>query len=504
MSIKNIEALILNKLTTEMMDVARELQYEQMINRITFDVRRLNKDIATIFKVDSSTMDNAAEVRRYKEQINKINKEVFSDTNIEAVLKQKGYQIAPSISAAIAAVDRQGDRSVISDYAVVENTNSTVKVAFIYSYKVRKRTTNTLNKAKNAGDNVLTALKTEAFNQLRSYFEKQKRAVPSSAKEGELFKLHGIIKEGARTTVALVNVLETLFSQKENKKYLQNNKFAEVVDKFTEAVTTRFGVNRERIETLGEFLDHFIIEIELGIRSDNSTVARGKAGYKAGVARITQADKGKIDKAIQRIANSLHKELGKGYKGSKPPPEVLKGKGTKVIVDGVLDRPRDAKGRFVKVTKAKINEKDRKYKEKGKGQKTLLKGSSKTTTSRSRGSKLKTTPRSGRPKTQESAIKLRALLDRLLPKVVASKMIEPRLVYRTGRFAQSVRTENVVIGPRGGIHIDYTYMKYPYQTFEPGFAQGSKYRDPRSIIKESIREIAVTLVGEKFMTIRRV
>jgi hypothetical protein len=92
----------------------------------------------------------------------------------------------------------------------------------------------------------------------------------------------------------------------------------------------------------------------------------------------------------------------------------------------------------------------------------------------------------------------------MLPQVVASKMVEPRLVYRTGRFAQSVRTENVVIGPRGGIHIDYTYMKYPYQTFEPGFAQGSKYRDPRSIIKESIRDIAITLVGEKFMTIRRV
>ena len=47
-------------------------------------------------------------------------------------------------------------------------------------------------------------------------------------------------------------------------------------------------------------------------------------------------------------------------------------------------------------------------------------------------------------------------------------------------------------------------MKFPYQTFEPGFAQGSTYRDPRKIIGESIREIAQGIVGNKFLTVRRV
>ena len=49
-------------------------------------------------------------------------------------------------------------------------------------------------------------------------------------------------------------------------------------------------------------------------------------------------------------------------------------------------------------------------------------------------------------------------------------MTAPALVYRTGRFAKSAEVTDVTVGPRGGTVIDYTYMKDPYQTFEPGFA----------------------------------
>lgn len=48
------------------------------------------------------------------------------------------------------------------------------------------------------------------------------------------------------------------------------------------------------------------------------------------------------------------------------------------------------------------------------------------------------------------------------------------------------------------MQIDYTYMKYPYQTFEPGFAQGSTFRDPRLLIGQSIRELATQIMNEKF------
>ena len=91
----------------------------------------------------------------------------------------------------------------------------------------------------------------------------------------------------------------------------------------------------------------------------------------------------------------------------------------------------------------------------------------------------------------------------MLPQMVASKMTSPALQFRTGRFANSARVENVNIGPRGGTHIDYTYMRNPYETFEPGNKQGSTQRDPRKIIGASIRELAMGILGRQPTTIRR-
>ena len=99
---------------------------------------------------------------------------------------------------------------------------------------------------------------------------------------------------------------------------------------------------------------------------------------------------------------------------------------------------------------------------------------------------------------------LEALLEKALPKVVASKMTAPALVYRTGRFAESAEVRNVTMGPRGATVAEYTYQKNPYQTFEPGFEQGSTYRDPRKIIGQSIRQIAQGIMKDKFIRTRRV
>ena len=79
----------------------------------------------------------------------------------------------------------------------------------------------------------------------------------------------------------------------------------------------------------------------------------------------------------------------------------------------------------------------------------------------------------------------------------------PTLQYRTGRFANSARVEKVTVGPRGGIGIDYTYMRNPYETFEPGNKQGSTYRDPKRLIGQSIREIATGILGRAPHSIRR-
>jgi len=68
---------------------------------------------------------------------------------------------------------------------------------------------------------------------------------------------------------------------------------------------------------------------------------------------------------------------------------------------------------------------------------------------------------------------------------------------RTGRFAESVTITNVTQSRQGTLTAFYDYMKYPYQTFERGFKQGSTRRDPRLLISRSIRDIATGLVSRK-------
>lgn len=69
------------------------------------------------------------------------------------------------------------------------------------------------------------------------------------------------------------------------------------------------------------------------------------------------------------------------------------------------------------------------------------------------------------------------------------------LNYRTGRFANSVKLLKLDVSRPDAISVMYTYMKYPYQTFEPGFKQGAPAsRDPRALIQKSIRQI----INEKF------
>ena len=108
-------------------------------------------------------------------------------------------------------------------------------------------------------------------------------------------------------------------------------------------------------------------------------------------------------------------------------------------------------------------------------------------------------------KTAQSPLHLQAMLEAQLPAEVTSRMGQGgALVYRTGRFANSVEPTQVMVGPRGGVQVDYTYMKMPYQTFEPGYKQGSTQRDPRKIIGESVRAIAQSIIGDKFLKVRRV
>ena len=103
-------------------------------------------------------------------------------------------------------------------------------------------------------------------------------------------------------------------------------------------------------------------------------------------------------------------------------------------------------------------------------------------------------------------IALKELINQQLPSRILPKMQAPALVNRTGRFRHSAEVTNVMIGPRGGTQIDYTYQRNPYEVFEPGSGSplANQYRDPRRIIGGTIREIAQQIMSKKFITVRRV
>jgi len=96
---------------------------------------------------------------------------------------------------------------------------------------------------------------------------------------------------------------------------------------------------------------------------------------------------------------------------------------------------------------------------------------------------------------------LLGILNKRLPEVVAKNMEPPRLEYRTGRFASSVKATDIITTRKGFPSIGYTYDSR-YQTFEPGYRQGSTERDPRKLIDTSIREIAAEFALGRFYTRR--
>ena len=99
-------------------------------------------------------------------------------------------------------------------------------------------------------------------------------------------------------------------------------------------------------------------------------------------------------------------------------------------------------------------------------------------------------------------LQMLVMINAQLPKQVEKNMQDPALKYQTGRFARSVQATEVTKTPKGFPSIGYTYQKSPYQTFEPGYKQGSVERDPRRLIDKSIRELATQFALGRLYTRR--
>jgi hypothetical protein len=105
-------------------------------------------------------------------------------------------------------------------------------------------------------------------------------------------------------------------------------------------------------------------------------------------------------------------------------------------------------------------------------------------------------------KAQPNLINIVNMINMKLAETIRENMGSPRLNYRTGRFAKSAVVLPASREVGGLLRLPYTYMKYPYQTFEVGYARGSLARDPRKVISESIKELATRLVLTKMRVIR--
>ena len=101
-----------------------------------------------------------------------------------------------------------------------------------------------------------------------------------------------------------------------------------------------------------------------------------------------------------------------------------------------------------------------------------------------------------------SIVHLIGLFNQEINKTVAKNMGNPRLNYRTGRFADSVKVTDITKTAQGFPSIGYTYQRDPYETFETGNRLGSTDRDPRRLIDMSIREIAIKMNIGRFYTRR--
>ena len=103
-------------------------------------------------------------------------------------------------------------------------------------------------------------------------------------------------------------------------------------------------------------------------------------------------------------------------------------------------------------------------------------------------------------------VSLQLLINTHLQDVISANMgsgtAKNILNYQTGRFAASARVERMSQSREGMITAFYSYMKNPYQTFEPGFRQGSpKTRDPKLLIAGSIRDIAASKVDNRMRAV---
>ena len=340
-------------------------------------------------------------------------------------------------------------------------------------------------------------------------------------------------KPGFQSTIAQIALAEGIDSTMTNvSDDLQENYYSDITDgrfaskqskelaKASKFVTDEFYNTLKRTYHFEQVLDYdfnppilkkkFVVSCELVDAKGNRAMRKfDKDGLRTELKNIQDLLLAKFKKEFGEESEKYRK-----MKGSPSFEQAQIRLGNRTIILGLLGKIKGKPDLRLKVNK-KLLQEAKKTKAK-KRQKGAINKSGKTKSKRIRtqagraiavGKGLASARGKGKVDAAAGSnpLALKNLLNEVLPQEVAKRMQSPALNYRTGRFANSVRVDDVAMGPRGGLQgIEYTYRLNPYETFEPGNKQGSVQRDPRKLIGGTIREIAQGMLGTKFVPTRRV
>lgn len=214
-----------------------------------------------------------------------------------------------------------------------------------------------------------------------------------------------------------------------------------------------------------------------------SNQLKGASFEKSLSNHLSSVSTGYFLKLFNEIAIGKHTDLI-NLEGSKPAKEIVLDFIEDIVLRGKSSSVGSSTPTKVKPSKKTVNI--------SKGTKT---NTNKTTAKKTSVPKLRNL--SGQ---YTSVTNLELLIRKMLTATVIKNMERPNLENQTGRFARSVELKS--ISQRSNtLQLFLTYMKYPYQTFEPGFKQGHKGYDPRRLIDQSVREIATKLVKARLQTV---
>ena len=264
--------------------------------------------------------------------------------------------------------------------------------------------------------------------------------------------------------------------------------------------------------------DHKVKDFSTGNTFKQKLVMRGSLDTKAAADNASTYDKAILDEAkaflededgemALEIMKRLKKANPKAWKGigpaamgnlwrdSPPPLEKLDKLGKAKVIENFLKQVKTKPDLRLKVNKKLLKEAYKKSPNTGVKAKTKKGYRSNTQASAAARAAVSRVQQ----KAGKNPLALRNMLNEMLPVAIAQNMQSPALNYRTGRFANSVRVDNVTQGPRGGnTMIDATYMTNPYETFAPGGDKYTPQRNPERLIRRTLREVATGIIGNKF------